>query len=106
MCDLTSIALTPFVESTEASAGSDDIDAYMRQLNLGLVTDKLKKKSKLLAELSAEYNRMSKLAAIAKPALSSLQDATSITPYLATLILTLTSTRPNPLTLTQTLTRT
>lgn len=62
------------------SAGAEDLDAYMAQLNSSLVDQKLKKKKDLLVEVTTDYARYSRLAGIAKPALASLANNTYISP--------------------------
>jgi len=63
----------------DTNADNDMLDSFMSDINSILVKEKLARKNKLLHELEREYDRISSLANLVKPALSGLADMTSFT---------------------------
>jgi len=57
----------------------DMLDNFMNNLNATLSKEKLTRKNKLLKELEREYDKITSLAKLVKPALAGLADTTSFT---------------------------
>jgi pSer/pThr/pTyr-binding forkhead associated (FHA) protein len=58
---------------------SEDVDAYVHELNLKTIDEKIKRKRKLLNELTQELYQVTKIADIARPSLTSLSNHTNFT---------------------------
>jgi len=67
------------MDNTDVNTGDDMLDSFMSDINATLSKEKLSRKSKLLRELEKEYDRITSLANLAKPALTGLADTTSFT---------------------------
>jgi hypothetical protein len=58
---------------------SEDVDSYVHELNLKTIDEKIKRKRKLLNELTQELYSVTKIADIARPSLTSLSNHTNFT---------------------------
>jgi hypothetical protein len=60
----------------EKLADKDDVDDYVREINLRTIVEKIERKRKLVNEIVQEHYQISRVADVAKPSLASLSTAT------------------------------
>jgi len=63
------------------TADDDELDSFMLQLNITLQKEKIVRKKKLIQEFKTDYDRLSSLTKIVKPAISGLSDTANFTEH-------------------------